>query len=64
VVAGANIEAAVDCAMTAKDLLLRIRAAAAKRVLFLPHPDYAAVVTAYLPDSETWEDDGKTRRKR
>jgi len=32
-------------------------------VVVAPKQDYAAVVTAYLPDADGWEDDRKTRRR-
>lgn len=32
-------------------------------VVCSPKDDYLAIITAYLPDSEEWEDDHKTRKK-
>lgn len=32
-------------------------------VVCSPKENYLAIITAYLPDSEQWEDDFKTRRK-
>lgn len=32
-------------------------------VVCSPKDDYLAVITAYLPDSNEWEDDFRTRRK-
>jgi hypothetical protein len=33
-------------------------------VVCAPKPDYLAVITAYLPSQEQWEQDWRTRKKR
>ncbi len=32
-------------------------------VVCSPKPDYLAIITAYLPDEQEWENDFKTRKK-